>query len=317
LRKQKNHCKKNCIEQSLEGELELVEILHKMQERYETLQYAHQTRELKIRYLESGYDNVPKQKHVLFIHGLGSSAERWLDIPDALSLYFHTVAIDMPGFGKSDKPSDLDYSVETLSYIVRAFIDKIGIADSNRDRNDRNRTTLVGHSLGGYVAAKIAADVENRYFLDKLILVDSSGNLEKPTQLLEQYLDAAMNPSIEKVRKVFEQMVANPLFITDALVNGFINRINNMNAKYAFEASLRNSANTQIGIKELKEIGENGIPTLILWGMEDKVIPMEHSQIFKKAIKDSDVVIIPATGHAPFSEKPALVCEYLHRFLSK
>jgi pimeloyl-ACP methyl ester carboxylesterase len=314
----KKHYKKYCNKQSLEGEFELVEILYNMQERYETLQYSHQRRELKIRYLDSGYDNASKQKHILFIHGLGSSADRWLDIPDALSLYFHTVAIDMPGFGKSDKPSDLDYSVETFSDIVTAFMDKIGIAGSNRDDNDRNRgTTLVGHSLGGYVASKIAADVKNRYSLDKLILVDSSGNLEKPTQLLEQYLDAAMNPSIEKVRKVFEQMVANPLFISDALVNGFINRINNVNAKYAFEASLTNSANTQIGIKELNKIGENGIPTLILWGMEDKVIPMQHSQIFRKAIKDSDVMIIPATGHAPFTEKPALVCEYLHRFLSK
>lgn len=281
------------------------------------MQYAHQSRELKIRYLESDNDNVSNQKHILFIHGLGSSAERWLDIPDALSLYFHTIAIDLPGFGKSDKPSDLDYRVETFSNIVKAFMDKIGIADSKHDGKDSIRTTLVGHSLGGYVASKIAAKVENRYFLDKLILVDSSGNLEKPTPLLVQYLDAAMNPSNEKVRKVFEQMVANPLIIPDALVRGFIDRINNVNAKYAFDASLRNSANTQIGIEELNKIGENGIPTLILWGMEDKVIPVEHSKIFKKAIKDSDVTIIPATGHAPFSEKPALVCEYLHMFLSK
>lgn len=288
-----------------------------MRERYVTLQYAHQSRELKIRYLESDIDNVSNQKHILFIHGLGSTADRWMDIPDALSLYFHTIAIDLPGFGKSDKPSDLDYRVETFSNIVKAFMDKIGIADSKHDGKDSNRTTLVGHSLGGYVASKIAAKVENRYFLDKLILVDSSGNLEKPTPLLVQYLDAAMNPSNEKVRKVFEQMVANPLIIPDALVHGFIDRINNVNAKYAFDASLRNSANTQFGIKELNKIGENGIPTLILWGMEDKVIPVEHSKIFKKAIKDSIVTIIPATGHAPFSEKPALVCEYLHRFLSK
>lgn len=281
------------------------------------MRYAHRTRELKIRYLESDNVNVANQQHVLFIHGLGSSADRWMDIPDALSLYFHTIAIDLPGFGKSDKPSDLDYSVETFSDIVTEFMGKIGIADSKHDGKDRNRTTLVGHSLGGYVASKIAAEVENRYFLDRLILVDSSGNLKKPTPLLGQYLDAAMNPSNEKVRKVFEKMVANPLFITDALVHGFIDRINKVNAKYAFEASLRNSANTQIGIKTLNKIGEKGIPTLILWGMEDKVIPMQHSQVFKKAIKDSGVTIIPATGHAPFSEKPALVCEYLHRFLVK
>jgi pimeloyl-ACP methyl ester carboxylesterase len=289
-----------------------------MQERFVNLQQPHQKHELKIRYLESENDNVANQQqhHVLFIHGLGSSADRWLDIPDALSLYFHTIAIDLPGFGGSDKPSDMDYTIEAFSDIVTEFMGKIGIAGKNGGDNN-NRTSLVGHSLGGYIASKIASEEDNRHFVDKLVLIDSSGNLQKPTPLLEQYLDAAMSLSKEKVRKVFEQMVANPLIISDALVQGFIDRMNRPNAKYPFEASLRNSANTQIGIKTLNKIGEKGIPTLILWGMEDKVIPTQHSQIFKEAIKDSSVTIIPGTGHAPFSEKPALVCEHLHRFLAK
>jgi 2-hydroxy-6-oxonona-2,4-dienedioate hydrolase len=288
-----------------------------MQERFVNLQQQRQKHELKIRYLESDNDNVAnQQQHLLFIHGLGSSADRWLDIPDALSLYFHTIAIDLPGFGGSDKPSDMDYTIEAFSDIVTEFMGKIGIAGKNGGDNN-NRTTLLGHSLGGYISSKIAAEEDNRHFLDKLVLIDSSGNLEKPTPLLEQYLDAAMTPSKEKVRKVFEQMVANPLIIGDALVQGFIDRMNKPNAKYAFEASIRYSANTQIGIKTLNKIGEKAIPTLILWGMEDKVIPTRHSQIFKEAIKDSEVTIIPGTGHAPFSEKPALVCEHLHSFLTK
>jgi pimeloyl-ACP methyl ester carboxylesterase len=289
-----------------------------MQERFVNLQQQHQKHELKIRYLESDNDNVAnqQQQHLLFIHGLGSSADRWLDIPDALSLYFHTIAIDLPGFGGSDKPSDMDYTIEAFSDIVTQFMGKIRIAGKNGGDNN-NRTTLLGHSLGGYISSKIAAEEDNRHFLDKLVLIDSSGNLEKPTPLLEQYLDAAMTPSKEKVRKVFEQMVANPLIVSDALVQGFIDRMNKPNAKYAFEASIRYSANTQIGIKTLNKIGEKGIPTLILWGMEDKAIPTQHSQIFKEAIKDSEVTIIPGTGHAPFSEKPALVCEHLHSFLTK
>lgn len=287
-----------------------------MQERFLNLQ--HNKHELKIRYLESDKnDDMDKQQHLLlFIHGLGSSADRWLDIPDALSLYFHTLAIDLPGFGGSDKPTDMNYTIEAFSDIVRQFMDKIRITEEDRGNNNRARTiTLVGHSLGGYIASKIAA-ADNSSFLDKLVLVDSSGNLEKPTPLLQQYLDAAMNPSKEKVRKVFEQMVANPLLISDVLVQGFIDRINKPNSKYAFESSLRNSANTQIGIKNLNKIGEKGIPTLIIWGMHDKVIPTEHSQIFREAIKDSTAIIVPQTGHAPFTEKPALVCEYLHKFLA-
>ncbi|HKG70342.1 MAG TPA: alpha/beta hydrolase [Nitrososphaeraceae archaeon] len=270
---------------------------------------------MMIRYLESENSNESNRKHILFIHGLGSSAERWLDIPEALSLYFHTVALDLPGFGGSDKPSNMEYTIEAFSDIITEFMDKIGIGQRDDGSND-GRTTLIGHSLGGYIASSIAAGANNSEFLEKLVLVDSSGNLEKPTPLLDEYLDAAMNPSKEKVRKVFEQMVANPLLIGDALVQGFIYRISNPDSKYAFESSLRNSANTQIGIKNLNKIGEKGIPTLIIWGMHDKVIPTEHSQIFKEAIMDSYVTIIPRTGHAPFTEKPALVCEHLHKFLA-
>ncbi len=284
-----------------------------MHERFLNLQ--HNKHELKIRYLESDKNELEMRQHLLFIHGLGSSADRWLDIPDALSLYYHTLAIDLPGFGGSDRPSDMNYTIEAFSDIVREFIDKIRITEEDWGNNKTRTTTLVGHSLGGYIASRIAA-TDNSDFLDKLVLVDSSGNLKKPTPLLDQYLDAAMKPSKEKVRKVFEQMVANPLFINDVFVQGFIDRMNRPGSKYAFQSSLRNSANTQIGIKNLNKIGEKSIPTLIIWGMHDKVIPTQHSQIFREAIKGSTVTIIPNTGHAPFTEKPALLCEYLHKFLS-
>jgi 2-hydroxy-6-oxonona-2,4-dienedioate hydrolase len=280
------------------------------------LDLKHNKHELKIRYLESGNnDDAERRQHILFIHGLGSSADRWLDIPDALSLYFHTVAIDLPGFGGSDRPSYMNYTIEVFSDIVKQFMDKIRITDEYLGNNKISTIALVGHSLGGYIASKIASG-DNRSFLNKLVLVDSSGNLERPTPLLDQYLDAAMDPSKEKVRKVFEQMVANPLLISDVFVQGFIDRINRPGSKYAFESSLKNSANTQIGIKNLNKIGEKGISTLIIWGMHDKVIPPDHSQIFREAIRGSALNIIPSTGHAPFTEKPALVCEYLHKFLS-
>ncbi len=111
---------------------------------------------MKIRYLESENGNEGNQRHILFIHGLGSSAERWLDIPEALSLYFHTVAVDLPGFGGSDKPSDMEYTIEAFSNIITEFMGKIGIGEQD-GRSDDARTTLVGHSLGGYIASNIAS----------------------------------------------------------------------------------------------------------------------------------------------------------------
>ena len=129
---------------------------------------------LKIRYLESGKDH---DDHILFIHGLGSSADVWLNIPDTMSSDFHVISIDLPGFGVSDKPQ-MDYTLEKFTEILINFINQIGIHNG--------KTSIVGHSLGGYIAVEIA--IKNKHLIEKLVLIDSSGMLEEPTPLLEKYL---------------------------------------------------------------------------------------------------------------------------------
>jgi len=96
---------------------------------------------LKIRYLESGKDNP---RHILFIHGLGSSSDRWGNIPNSLSANFHTISLDLPGFGESDKPLSMDYSIENFRDIVINFMNLLAIND---------KISIVGHSLGGYIAS--------------------------------------------------------------------------------------------------------------------------------------------------------------------
>jgi pimeloyl-ACP methyl ester carboxylesterase len=255
---------------------------------------------LKIRYLESGKG---AKKHVLFIHGLGSAADRWMKIPDEISSDFHSIAIDLPGFGESDKPQNMDYTIDQFRKIITSFLKKIP--------TQPEKISLIGHSLGGYIASEIA--IQNQNNIRQLVLIDSSGMLEKPTAILEEYFEAAMNPTQDNVRKAFEKMVADPKRIPQQLVDGFIRRINMPNAKHAFESTLVNSATTQIGLNRLRKI--NSIPTLILWGVHDKVIPLEHSKFFKESIEDSRLEIIEDAGHAPFAEKPDQVCELLRNFL--
>ena len=108
-------------------------------------------------------------------------------------------------------------------------------------------------------------------------------------------------------------MVADPTRIPDALIDGFIRRINKPFAKTAFQRTLENSATTQIGIDRLKKI--SNIPTLILWGSQDMVIPTDHSGIFKDSIQKSSLKIIEDSGHAPFAEKPNEVSKILKNFL--
>ncbi|MDH3277065.1 MAG: alpha/beta hydrolase [Nitrosopumilus sp.] len=253
---------------------------------------------LKIRYLESGKE---KDSQILFIHGLGSSSDRWMKIPENLSSDFHTIALDLPGFGESDKPSDVEYTIEQFRKFIISFLNKV---------SDK-KTTVIGHSLGGYIASEIA--IQNPKLVNQLVLIDSSGMLDSPTSILEQYLNAAMNPTPDNVRRAFEQMVADPSRVPSALVDGFIRRINMPNAKYAFESTLQNSATTQIGLDRLRSIKD--IQTLILWGVHDKVIPLEHSKLFQDTIPNSQLKIIEDAGHAPFAEKPVQVSKILKNFL--
>lgn len=86
----------------------------------------------------------PKADHVLFIRGLGASSLAWRDIPDALSEYFHTITVDLIGFGGSEKPENADYTVKGLSKFIMDFlIERIGI------EKEHTKISIVGHSLGG------------------------------------------------------------------------------------------------------------------------------------------------------------------------
>jgi 2-hydroxy-6-oxonona-2,4-dienedioate hydrolase len=262
---------------------------------------------IKMRYLESKQGVRISDRHILFIHGLGSSADRWSDIPDAISMYYHTIAVDLIGFGGSDKPKDVNYTIEQFSEFILEFIEKIGLSGDDR------KITLVGHSLGGYIAVDFA--IRNKGLIEKLVLLDSSGFLKGPTPLLEQYLNAAKYPSYDSVRNVFEQMVAQAWKVLPIIINIFITRINSPGAKYPFESAYQNSTTTQIDLSRLKSIED--IPTLIIWGKSDNLIPIEYSEPFKLVFKNYRVEMIEDAGHAPFVEKPAIICEILHSFLSQ
>src|ERR671920_735980 len=127
-------------------------------------------------YYEYGKD---KNKHVLFIHGLGSSSIAWRDIPQALSEHFHTITVDLIGFGESDKPQTANYTIRGFSKFINDFIreEEIGIKSDDK-------LTLVGHSLGGYIAAEVAIQNKqnkDKHIIEKLVLIDSSGMLTQPT----------------------------------------------------------------------------------------------------------------------------------------
>lgn len=260
---------------------------------------------LKIKYDEYGKGNI---KHVLFIHGLGSSSLVWRDIPQALSEQFHAISVDLIGFGRSDKPPELDYTIRYFSQFIKSFLRQIGI-------NDEDRITIVGHSLGGYIAVDYT--IENKEQIDKIVLIDSSGMLNQPTPLLEQYLSATLETDniirYKKVKRVFEDLLAERSRLLPIVVDMFISTIGEPGAKHAFQSAFKNSTTTTIDLKRLKQIED--IPCLIIWGQNDYLIPPDHSLKFKDILKDAKIVMVNDAGHSPFLEKTAIVYEKLRAFL--
>ena len=86
-------------------------------------------------------------------------------------------------------------------------------------------------------------------------------------------------------------------------------------AKHAFESAFHNSTKTQIGLDRLRKLQD--VQTLIIWGRCDNLIPLKYSKPFTETIRNAHFEIIEDAGHAPFAEKPAIVCEILREFLSQ
>jgi pimeloyl-ACP methyl ester carboxylesterase len=258
------------------------------------------------------------KKHVLFIHGLGASSFGWRDIPDALSGQFHTIALDLIGFGGSDKPKDVDYTIKGFSKFVIDFLNTI-------DLKNEKITAIVGHSLGGYIALQIA--IENKDLIEKLVLIDSSGKLNGPTPLLNEYRDAAMGYSngysieryaplrYHKLKDVFEKMYHLPSLLHPIVIASFMDTIEEPFAKHAFKSAFDDSTGNRLHRKDLEKIKD--IPCLILWGDNDKFIPLDkYSLEFLDELSNVKLEIIQDSGHAPFAEKPDLVYERIRTFMT-
>jgi pimeloyl-ACP methyl ester carboxylesterase len=252
----------------------------------------------------------PKRKHVLFIHGLGASSLAWRDIPEALSKYCHTITVDLIGFGLSEKPEKADYTIKGFSKFIEGFLETIGIKEE-----EHWKVSIVGHSLGGYIAAEFAIEKKER--IEELVLIDSSGLLKEPTELLKEYRKAATEPNpitrYEKVKRVLEDMYTGPSRLLPVAVDLFDLTIEKPGAKQAFESTFDNSTTTQIETEGFKQIED--IPCLIIWGENDKLIPLEYYNMFIENLPKAKHETVADAGHAPFVEKPALVYEKLRTFL--
>jgi pimeloyl-ACP methyl ester carboxylesterase len=249
----------------------------------------------KIHYLEAGQDGPT----VILIHGLGADSTIWAANLATLSEKTHVFAIDQIGFGRSDKPP-LDYRIQTFSEFLYAFMQAAKIP----------RATLMGNSLGGWIAAEFA--IQHPEMTEKLVLVDSAGLKPKNWKGWRSF-PVNLNPaSLLDTRKMFEMIFFDKSVITDQLVERvFENRMRNGDS-YTISRVLDGLDYGQWIDKRLDQIKA---PTLIIWGHEDGLTPVDQAELFHRGIPNSRLEVIAKCGHAPQIEKPAefnnLVLEFM------
>jgi len=257
----------------------------------------------RLRYVRKGSGSA-----VVLVHGFGSSLYTWKDVIPALAVRHDVVALDLPGFGQSDQPADLSF--EDFPRAVLGLMDRLGIG----------KAALVGNSLGGAAVAVAAADRPDR--TTALVLVDAAGfNLgssERPAMVR-----FAMSPAgsllarLPGKRLVVEaslrQVFHDDSRVTPERVSEYLAaaaRPGTFPALRSLGASPRDRAT--LVAEALPRIQA---PTLVLWGDDDRWIPIAHADRFVAVIPGARKVVIPSCGHVPQEEKPEEVSRLLLDFL--
>ena len=232
---------------------------------------------------------------LLFLHGAGG-AGTWLPFMEALSGQFDVIVPDHPGFGRSDTPGWLD-QLSDLSYFYLDLIEALKL----------DQLHLVGHSLGGWIAAEIAVRSTRR--LKTLTLLSAAGihvnGVPKGDLFIWTPEQRARNLFADQ--RLAEQRLAQPMAdqqIDIALKNELAT------ANLAWQPRFHDP-------QLRKWLHRIDVPTLIVWGDSDKVFPPAYGEAYHRLIKGSRLEVLPACGHLPQVEKADQFVDLFRRFAAE
>ncbi len=249
------------------------------------------------------------------LHGGGPGASAWSNFGAALPGFaadFRTLLVDQPGFGASDKPEvEGNYYRFAADHVVR-LLDELGI----------DRVHLLGNSLGGGTAMRLALTHPER--VGRLILMGPGGaslNLfhADPTEGVRRLMDFAANPSREALRAFISTMVVNQDLVTDELVEERYADATSPGAQEAMAsmgASFWNPDTYEDGMlwREAHRLRQH---TLLTWGREDRVNPLDGAMVALKLIPKASLHVFPKCGHWAQIEAAEEFREVATAFLSR
>ena len=220
---------------------------------------------------------------LLFLHGAGG-VSTWAPYLDALADHFDVIVPSHPGFGGSDDPDWLD-TISDMAYFYLDFIEELGLQDIH----------LVGNSLGGWIATEIA--IRNGERLKTLTLVSAAGINVVGVPMGDIFLWS----NEETARKMFfNQDMAEQRIVLAAEMTEEQKDIQLKNYFSTGKLSWNPRFHNPDLIKWLHRIK---LPTMLIWGENDKIFPPAYGEAFREGIVGSELRIIPECGHLPHQEK--------------
>ena len=250
---------------------------------------------------------------VLLIHGIGGSLEDWILNADALAKHHRVYALDLVGYGHSDKPS-ASYSFSYMAQFVKDFMEAESI----------DRACLIGHSLGGGISLQFSIQFPSN--VEKLVLVGSAGLGQQVTLLLRVLTlpiigKLLARPSRKGTANFLKECLYDSALVTDELVDFSYSLASLPGAQDALLSTVRTLGNIR-GMREdvLRPIVDNlsaiKVPTLIFWGKQDRILPVAHAQVAEEKIPDTQLKIFDPCGHFPQLERPEEFNSIVLKFLA-
>jgi pimeloyl-ACP methyl ester carboxylesterase len=248
---------------------------------------------------------------ILLVHGIAGSSRAWRDVMPSLAEEYTVIAPDLIGHGNSAKPMG-DYSLGAYASGMRDLLGVLGV----------HKATVVGQSFGGGVAMQLA--YQHPECCERLVLVDSGGLGREVSWLLRAMTLPGSEFLMPIIFPSFVRRRGNDLSRMLAGRGAFMARVGEMWRAYA---SLTASDNRQSFVRTVIDPGGQTVsamdrlylaahlPTLIVWGDRDNIIPVSHAYAAHEAIDGSRLEIIEGIGHFPHVEAPERFLEVLLHFL--
>lgn len=245
------------------------------------------------------------EETVVYLHGLLSSSASWKKVLTTASAGRRAIAVDLPGFGFSDRPWPYDYTVGAQALHLWRYLDARGTG----------RAVLVGNSLGGAVALLGAAARPER--VAALVLVDApSPGLRIPWQFRVMRAPVAGELEMEILSRptmawvIRHRMFARPEDATEDTIADWWGPVPVPGTRRAALAAIRSSPR---GYEDVA--GRITAPTLVLWGKEDRMLPLSAGVSLAEDIRGARFVALPGSGHVPQEEQPEEFSRTISEFL--